>query len=1202
MATRNSTHRPNSSKLNGSWHDPPAGGETAGGDMGHDSDPPIIGIGASAGGVKALQSFFEALPPEPNAAFVVVVHLAPEFRSQLASILAARTKMPVSQVEQTMRLQNNHVYVIAPDNRLVISDHTISTFPFDQPRSQRAPIDLFFRSLAEQHTDGFAYAIILTGAGADGAIGVRAIKEAGGIVLVQDPNEAEYASMPRNAIAAGVAGVADFVLPLRDLARQLVELLKDSKEQLATSAPENDEEVLRRILAHLRVRIGHDFTLYKRATILRRIARRVQVTRKESLADYYAFLRENAEEAHSLFTDFLISVTTFFRDPYAFALLAKDVIPHLFDGKEISGNMRVWVPGCATGEEAYTIGILLLEEAARRDLRPEIQVFGSDLDAGALAIGREGRFPATIEADISEDRLRRFFQREGEHYRVRRELRDIVLFASHSLLRDPPFSRLDMISCRNLLIYLDRELQQQVCNTFHYALNPSGFLFLGASESAEQPAGLFHTIDRDARIYRSTNTGGDKRPALPLLLGSRELPLGGVAVQRLAAHGTNAGDAALHRQMLERIAPPSMLVDENQHAVHLSQTAGRFLQLSGGPVSTDATEMVREELRFDLRTALHRAFERGEPTLSMPLAVRFNGAKHRVYLQVKPLLQENDPTRYALVLFIEGEAVDQDLTESDIARRDNGGPTEMVRQLQEELQLAHNRLRATREESEAANEELRAANEELQSINEEYRSTSEELETSKEELQSINEELQTVNNELKLKLESVSRAHSDLQNLMAATDVGTLFLDPSLRIKRFTPRLAELFNITVSDEGRPITDFTHQLVYGNLADHARSVLKNLTPVEHEVASHNGGWYLARIRPYRTVDDKIDGVVATFVDITERRRAEEALRQSEARLRQEMRLVELSRAPIFVWDFDGGIVQWNRGSEQLYGYTRQEAIGKRKEAMLHTTVPGSSFQTLRQSLLADGTWSGNLVHRAKDGQLLTVESQIELFPMDGRRLVLESTRDVTDQRRWEQRMQLLLAELSHRVSNTLAVVQSMARQTLRTSASNEDFVEQFEGRLHALANAHNLLVEARWAGTEFGALARNQLAAYLTDGPQRLRLQGDPVRLAPDYATPFGLVLHELATNAVKYGALSVEKGQVQLRWRLERTNGTRLFRMVWQESGGPPVAAPDRMGFGGSLIERGLPGATVSRVFAREGLTCTIELELPEDTEDGSRN
>ena len=875
------------------------------------SDPPIVAIGASAGGVKALQRFFEALPHNPNAAFVVVVHLDPEFRSQLASILSTRTSMPVAQVEQMAQLENNHVYVIAPNRRLVIADHMISAIPFEGPHSQRAPIDYFFRSLAEQHTNRFAYAVVLTGAGSDGSTGVRSIKESGGIVLVQDPNEAEYGSMPRSAIAAEVA---DFVLPIRDLVEQLVDLLKEGRDlPQAVSEVDSDEETLRRIFAHLHLRLGHDFSLYKRATILRRIARRVQVTRQDSLASYFAYLRDNVEEAQALFKDFLISVTTFFRDPKAFDALAKYVIPRLFEGREADRQIRVWAPGCATGEEVYSLAILLLEEAARREFIPEIQVFGSDLDASALAVAREGRYPAAIEADVSEERLRRYFQPEGNHYCVRKELRGAVLFASHSLLRDPPFSRLDLISCRNLLIYWSRQLQHQVCNTFHYALNPGGFLFLGASENADQPSGLFSAVDRDARIYQSTATSLAGRAALPMMFGPRETPEGESALHR-PSRGPGLIDAALHRQMLERIAPPSMLVDGNYRAVHLSENAGRFLQLSGGAVSTEATDMVREELRFELRTALHRAFDRGEPTLSMPLPVQIEGSSRRVYLQVKPVLQDQDPTRYALVLFLEGEQLERNVPKGNGGGSEGRGAGQTVGQLREELQLAHARLRATREESEATNEELRAANEELQSINEEYRSTSEELETSKEELQSINEELQTVNNELKLKLESVSRAHSDLQNLMAATDFGTLFLDASLRIKRFTPRLAELFNVTLSDAGRPITDFTHQLDYSELAEHARAVLKDLVPVEREVQSRNGGWYLVRIRPYRTVDDKIDGVVATFVDITERRLAEEALRESEARLRQEMRLVELSRSPIFLWDFDDGILQWNRGSE------------------------------------------------------------------------------------------------------------------------------------------------------------------------------------------------------------------------------------------------------------------------------------------------
>ncbi|MCA1367396.1 PAS domain-containing protein [Bradyrhizobium sp. BRP14] len=467
-------------------------------------------------------------------------------------------------------------------------------------------------------------------------------------------------------------------------------------------------------------------------------------------------------------------------------------------------------------------------------------------------------------------------------------------------------------------------------------------------------------------------------------------------------------------------------------------------------------------------------------------------------------------------------------------------------------------------------------------------------------LRAANEDLQTGNEELRGKLESLSRAHSDLQNLVAATDVATLFLSPSLHIKRFTPRLMEIFHVTNDDEGRPITDFTHHLEYERLADDARSVLGNLTPIEHEVKSRNNRWYLVRMRPYRTIEDKIDGVVATFVDITERREAEEAVRQSEQRLDQEMRLVELSRSPIFVWEYDGGVTQWNRGSEQLYGYTKEEALGKRKNKLLKTVVPGASFEALRQSLLEKGRWSGELRHTTKDGRVLTVDSHLELMPLGDRRLVLESTRDITDEKRWERRRQLLLGEMSHRVKNTLAVVQSLARQTLRTADSSEDFVERFDGRLSALASSHKLLVDSEWAGAELAALALSQLEAYAGRDPRRLKIEGEPVTLTPDIATPFGLALHELATNAAKYGALSTPQGRVTLRWKLNHGNNGRRLTVVWRERGGPPVEPPTRQGFGGVLIEKGLPGAVVHRDFEGEGVVCTMEIELPEIPENAA--
>ncbi|MGH6889676.1 MAG: chemotaxis protein CheB [Rhizomicrobium sp.] len=1146
---------------------------------------PVVGIGASAGGVGALRTLFEALPGELGASFVVIVHLDPGARSELPAILAAHSAYPVEQVTGASKLEPNHVYVIAPDRQLRISDHEIAAVPFDEPRGRRCPIDIFFRSLADQ--EGDSCAVILTGAGSDGAVGVKAIKEAGGIVLVQDPEEAEYPSMPRSAIATDIA---DFVLPLRDLSQRIVELVRSARERAFDRGPGDAEETLRRILAYLRSRTGHDFNHYKRTTVHRRILRRMQVARADTFQGYFDYLRANPQESVALLSDLLISVTTFFRDPDAFDALAKHVIPKLF-GDPDAGPIRIWVAGCATGEEAYSIAILLMEEAARRDIRPDIQIFASDLDSAALAIAREGRYPAAIAADMNEERLHRFFTDDGEFYRVKRELRDKVLFASHSILKDPPFSRLDLVSCRNLLIYLEREMQQQVLTTLHYGLNPGGYLFLGSSETADLPAGYFRTVNRDARIFQSTGRSQDQLPALPRLLPSTPAlaPLPG------ADHRERPPQPAqmLHRQALETAAPPSVVVDGDWHVIHLSENAGRYLQPAGGALSVDIVDLARPELRLELRAALHRALETGKSVLSAPLFVQFNGTAHRTYVHVKPVPQggrERNAQR-ALIFFIESEA---DEPFAPGATRETAAG-EDVRRLQQELELMQSALRNTREDSESANEELRAANEELQSINEEYRSTAEELETSKEELQSINEELQTVNSELKLKLETVSRAHSDVLNLMAASDVGTLFLDPELRIKRLTPPLTDIFNVTQGDIERPITDFTHRLEYEEFADDARRVLRNLAPVEREVRSKDGLWFLVRFRPYRTVENRIDGVVATFLDITQRRETEDALRRSAEQLEQKIRLVELSRAPIFVWDLDDGIVQWNRGSEELYGYTNAEAIGRRKDELLRTEVPGSSFGALRQELLEKGIWKGELRHIAKNGRALRVESQIELGTIEGRRCVLESTRDITYNKMLEARQHLLVDELTHRVKNLLTVVQGIVHQTRRSSASAEEFERKLDGRINALGNALKLLVDSSWQGAGLRELIEHQVAPHVGDDPGRLELAGEPVALPPGIATPFGLVFHELATNAAKYGALSDAKGRIELHWRKVPGNIGDAIEVSWTERGGPKVTSPARPGFGSRLITRGIPGARVSHEFLRDGVRCTIAVPLDID-------
>ncbi len=832
---------------------------------------PVCAIGASAGGVTALQQLFRLLPDDLGLAYVVILHLAPDQPSALSEILSVCTRMPVHEIQDGPPLRANCVFVIPPDRELVIEGDNVTARSFDEPRGRRAPIDKFFRSVAAARGDGIA--VVLSGAGADGAQGVRSVKEAGGVIMVQEPADAPFPSMPQNAIATGVA---DFVAPLPRLAERLVEVAH-SKEAVRSLDMDGSANDLRRIVAFLRARTGHDFSSYKRSTIMRRVVRRMQVCHTDTTAAYADYLLTTPEEAKELFSDLLISVTMFFRDPRAFDALERLAIKPVFDQRDPARDetVRAWIVGCATGEEAYSVAMLLHEEASRRKLHSQIQVFATDLDEGALATAREGRYPRTIEADVREDRLERFFTNEGTHYRVRKELRDSVVFASHSVVKDPPFMRLDLITCRNLLIYLERTLQQQLCAVFHHSLKPSHFLFLGSAETAETAA--FTPLDRDARIYSGRINVTATLPSFPQFISpvhqaaSDPIPPGRIERSYLPV--------ALHTTALEQNAPASALVDDAHNTLHLSPSAGRFLLQSGGVVSNVLPAIVRPELRADLRLALGRAIERKEPTLTSPAVVAFEADRRRVSMHITPVTNDARSGSQALVFFLDGGSIPPNELQPDA---DQDTLPDDARRFQAELRVAQEALVASQAGHDAAVQDLRASNEELQSINEEYRSTAEELETSKEELQSINEELHTVNAELKSKLASISVAHNDLQNLTSSTEIGTLFLNPQLRIRMFTQPVAELFNITAVDIGRVVTDFTNRLHYDDFVADVQQVLDYLAPIEREVESRTGRSYIVRLRPYRTVEDRIDGTVVTFIDNTARRGMEVALRESEER--------------------------------------------------------------------------------------------------------------------------------------------------------------------------------------------------------------------------------------------------------------------------------------------------------------------------------
>jgi two-component system CheB/CheR fusion protein len=850
------------------------------GDPSRPSEKPeivVVGIGASAGGLHALREFLRNVADDSGLAYVVVMHLSPEHESHLADLLQPHSRMQVVQVGESTPLKPDCVYVIPPNANLSAIDTHLRLTALEERRDERAPIDHFFRTLAQTH-DGHAIGVILTGTGSDGTLGIKEIKLRGGLTVVQDPNEAEYDGMPQSAIATGYV---DLVLPVSSIPSAVLRFARtDPRLPVAQDGEtlEADHRVLlQKVFAQVRARTGRDFTRYKRSTIMRRIQRRMQLRYVEELDGYVEYLRHSPEEVRALSDDLLINVTSFFRDPAVFDRIRDDVVPALFADKGPDDEIRIWCVGCATGEEVYSIAMLMLEEAARREgLAPRLHIFASDLHERSLEVAREGFYPGDIAAEVSKERLKRFFVEETGGFRVRKEVRQKVVFAPHNLLGDPPFSRLDLIVCRNLMIYLQRDVQSDVLRLFHYALKPGGMLVLGTSETVDD-AELFRTFDKQHSIHRRGHAELPE-PRLPVFpITRRESagpaePAGHPAVQQQYE--------AMHQALVNLHARASMLVGPDGQVVHLSSTAGRYLEHPGGRVTASASKLVRKELSIELISALHAARKERAAAQSKPVQVRFNGDSHPVVLHVHPAL-EPQHEGYSLVTFEEADA-DALLNPAPSA---GAGEDKRAAELAAELDVTRRRLQGIIEQFETSREEMKASNEELQSTNEELRSTMEELETSKEELQSMNEELQTVNQENRHKVEELALLSSDLQNLLTATDIATLFLDRELRILRFTPKVGDLFNMRMTDRGRPVSDLTHRLGYPELMADAERVLRKLSRLEREVKDEEGRWYLTHLLPYRSTDDRIAGVVITFVDITSRKLGEERIQELSRDLEQ-----------------------------------------------------------------------------------------------------------------------------------------------------------------------------------------------------------------------------------------------------------------------------------------------------------------------------
>ncbi len=1026
--------------------------------------PLVIGVGASASVKGSIERFFSKLSLHPDQAIVLVLQHREAFDANwLRGILEHLDGENFSEPRDGVKIEGGTIYLCAADAITTVQGDRFAVRPAQQAPGERATIDSFLVSLAEERAEK-SIGVVLAGTGGDGTLGVATLKDHGGLALAEKvARERSDQLIDSNTPAA----IADFGLSAEEIpdhiqvyARHLrrLEERQGFDEILAAAAGP-----LSRIADILRSRTGNDFHGYKQNTFLRRVQRRMQVVQIGEISAYVDFLRTDVDEAQNLFNDLLIGVTEFFRDKREFEVLETQVIPRIFESKGAGQQVRIWVLGCATGEEAYSIGILLREHMAKLDAVPQVQIFATDIDGRALAAARVGRYRTSIEADMPPERLARWFLREGDTYCVAKELREMCIFSQHNVIKDAPFSKLDLVSCRNLLIYLNADLQNRVIPLFHFALLPDRFLFLGNSENVTRHRQLFAPVDRRARIFEKLETGTRRPTEFPI---STEVGRASAEMTPVRSFGPDVGLERRAHRIAERYAPAYVITDDNFQILHFSGRTGRYIEPTAGTATLDLLGLVHRDLRLELRTALNRALETNQAVHAEQIQLGVDGHRVLVDITVEPVLDGPAGQRNFVVLFKDGPVR---VLENGENKGNGLVRTEHVERLESELRATRERLQATIEELESTNEELKSSNEEYQSLNEELQSANEELETSREELQSVNEELTTVNGELAHRVQELTRATSDLKNFLESTQIATVFLDNDLRVMNFTPAITQVLHLVETDVGRPIAHIKARIPIEDLYDEVRKVLRTLASAERELtAPDTGTRYIVRILPYRSIDNFIAGVVITFIDVTAITRAEE-------------------------------------------------------------------------------------------------------------------------------RQRLLLAELQHRVRNTLGVVRSIARRSAETSTSVEDYGSHLDGRLNAFARTQAMVTRDPEGGVDLEYLVVEELLGYNAREGEQLRISGPPVRFQPKAAETFALAIHELATNAIKYGALSQPSGRVDVSWRVDDASDPTQLVFDWRERGGPPVKPPQRKGFGTELLERTMAFELKGKstlTFGVSGFHCTIVIPL----------
>lgn len=1171
--------------------------------------PVIVGIGASAGGLRAFEQFFSQMPPDSGMAFILILHLDPTHVSMLPELLKKYTEMPLRQAEDGVKVEANTIHIIPPNKKMAIKHGTLVVTAPTEPRGLRLPIDTFFRALAEDQGSN-ATGIILSGTGTDGTLGLKAIKDAGGLVIAQDLASAEFDGMPRSAIGTGLV---DYVLAPEMIGQQLVKYAAGSRPYrsgTATALSDNFPETLEKIFQVLRSQTGHDFSAYKKSTICRRIDRRMNLQQIDNPADYLRLLQRNTQEAAALFNDLLIGVTSFFRDPEAFKILSR-VLKEMLAQLPKDSTVRVWVPGCSSGEEVYSIAIVLRECMDALKKLFSVQIFATDIDAEAIETARAAIYPGTIAKHVAPARLRRFFLDESDGYHIKKEIREMAIFSLQDLLKDPPFTKLDLLSCRNLLIYLDAALQKRLVPLFHYALRPGGVLFLGSSESIDGYVDLFAERNRRWKIFKRTDSKHGAGATLPFPFAPRRHETGEITSRGQSAASLDMRISGVaEKLLLDRYAPPCALVNKSGDILYSHGPTSRYLALPQGQASLNILAMARGSVKNALATLMRQASAQKRPAKRAGVELRSDNKSHRLNLTVTPYHGGHGAGELLLIVF-------EDASARKLKTRTGVRPAprdaEQMARLEQELWDAREQLQMARAETQSPEEDLHSYNEELQSANEELQSLNEELETSKEELQSLNEELATVNAELQGKNEALSSANDDIRNLLDSTKIATLFLDSRLGVKRFTPEVTKIINLVQEDIGRPVSHFKTNLEGENLGQESQEVLDTLLPKENEISSTDGRWYLMRIQPYRATHNVIGGVVVTFIDITERKRLELAAEEARQFAQD---IVETVREPLIVLDRDFKVVSANESFYRKFKLTVPQTKRRSLFEIHKRQWDLPELRRLLEQVLSENHAFDNFMIEHADADL-----DHTVLLLNGRRvrrgalggdLILLAFEDVTDREKRaelralaarlhavrEEERTRLAREIHDELSGSLTVLKlDLSLLPDRAAKDHKLFLDKLSSMSQlidtTLAQVHTIVADLRpvvldklglvaameWQAREFQE--RSGIAC-------ETRLPVEDIPLKQERATAVFRILQEALTNVARHADAS--------RVVIDLTSDSHNLKLIVRDDGkgiaGSKIFDRGSMGLLGMRERAMVFGGTTEVTALPERGTC-VTVQIP---------